>query len=196
MEQRHVDLLYATHFPPVEVEELRSFTSLENQVEVGGLWQCDARECALRSIQVGDVRVVQVERQRLPLLPATRTRYVECTEQTTAKTVDTQLYLSPTQTTGHTSQERTGYAMAETDVLQLDIVTVMDVGYIDTHLVVTLSLHALGEGHCLGLHLAEGIECGNRFHTLVSRHDSGEAAIGIILKLLDSHTSAKATTFR
>ena len=86
--------------------------------------------------------------------------------------------------------------MAESHILQLDIVIVMDIGHIDTHLTILLSLQAFRECHRLSLHLAEGVECRNGLHTFVSRKDGGERAVSIILELLDSHTTAKAATTR
>ena len=70
----------------------------------------------------------------------------------------------------------------------------MDVGDIHAHLVILLGLHALRECHGLSLHLTIGVELGNGLHTLVGRHDGGEATVGIVLKLLHSHTTAKAAT--
>ena len=84
--------------------------------------------------------------------------------------------------------------MPEGDILQLDIVAIMDVGDIDTYLLVLLCLHTLRECHSLSLHLAEGVEGGYGLHALVGRHDSGETTIRIVFELLDSYTTAKAAT--
>ena len=72
----------------------------------------------------------------------------------------------------------------------------MDVGDIDTNLVVLFRLHTFRERHGLGLNLTEGVEGGDGLHALVGRHDGRERAVGIILKLLDSDATAKATALR
>ena len=72
----------------------------------------------------------------------------------------------------------------------------MDIGHIDTNLVILLSLQTTRESHRLGFHLAERVERSNGLHTFVSRQNGGEATISIILELLDSHATAKAATLR
>ena len=72
----------------------------------------------------------------------------------------------------------------------------MDIGYIDAHLVILFRLHTLRECHRLGLHLTEGVESRDRLYAFVGRHDGWERTVGIILKLLNSNATAKATTFR
>ena len=85
----------------------------------------------------------EVGGQRLPPFPAARARHVEGTEELSAEAVDAYLYLTTTQSTGHTSGKGTWQILAEMDVLQLDIVAIMDISDIDAHLVVLLGLHAL-----------------------------------------------------
>ena len=70
----------------------------------------------------------------------------------------------------------------------------MNVGDIDTHLVVLFGLDTLRECHRLGLNLAEGVELGHGTHTLVSWQDGWEATIGVELEFLYSHATAEAAT--
>ena len=71
----------------------------------------------------------------------------------------------------------------------------MNLSHINTNLVILLSLHTLRESHRLGLRLEIGVEGSKGLYALVGRHDGGEAAIGIVLKLLYSYTTAKAAAF-
>ena len=82
------------------------------------------------------------------------------------------------------------------NILQLDVVTVMDIGDVDAHLVILFSLHTTREGHRLSLHLAIGIKSVHGLHTLVGRQNGREAAICIVFELLDSHTSSETATAR
>ena len=81
----------------------------------------------------------------------------------------------------------------------------MNIGNVDTQAVLDLrtlivshlplfGLHTFGKGHCLSLYLTVGVEYSHGLHTLVGWHDGGEAAVGIILEFLDSHTTAKTAT--
>ena len=72
----------------------------------------------------------------------------------------------------------------------------MDIGDIDTNLVVLFSLNTSAESHRLGLTLAERIEGCDRLHTLVGRKDGGEASIRVVLEFLDCNTTAKAAPLR
>ena len=110
------------------------------------------------------------------------------------KAVDAYLYLSATQTAGHTGFERAWNLGAEAHILQLDIVSIVNIGDVDAHLIVLLGLDAFRESHGLGLHLSESIELGNGLHTLVGRLDGWECAVRIELEFLYSHATAEATT--
>ena len=72
----------------------------------------------------------------------------------------------------------------------------MNIAHVYSNLIILLCLHTLRESHGLGLHLAVRVKLGYRFYTLVSWHDDWKTAIGIILKLLYSHTTTEATTLR
>ena len=171
-------MLQATHLPPVEVEELRALASLEGEIEVVGATDDGG----------------QVDSQRLPLLPATSTRHMDCAEELTSEAVHTDFYLTATQSTGYTGAKGTRQFVAESHMLKLDIVAIVNVTDIDTDVVALLGLHSTRESHGLGLHTTEGTECIDRLHALVGRHDGRERAVSIVLELLDSHATAKAST--
>ena len=80
--------------------------------------------------------------------------------------------------------------------LQFDIITIMDIRDINTHLIVLLGFHSFRERHCLCLHLAIGVKLGNGLYTLVGRHDGWEAAVGIVFELLDGNTTAETAAIR
>ena len=86
--------------------------------------------------------------------------------------------------------------MAESYVLQFDIVTVMNIAYVDADLVVLLGLDAFGEGHRLSLHLTERVELADGLYSLVGGQNRGERTVGIVLELLNGHTAAEATATR
>ena len=111
----------------------------------------------------------------------------------TADAVDTDLDGTATQSTCHPCREGTGSLLAELHVLQFDIVTIVDIRHIDTHLFVLLRLDTLGECHGLRLHLTVRIECTDRFYPFIRRQDGGKTAVRIILELLDGNTASETT---
>ena len=178
LEQRHVHLLHSAHLPPVEVKELRTLSTGEHQIQVmTPLHQLSEVSC-----------------QRLPFLPATCCWHLQAAEQLSLQTVDTHLDLSATQAAGHTGCEGAGQLIAETDILQFDIVAIVDIAHIDTYLIILFCLHPLRERHRLCLYPAIRVEGSHGLHALVSRQDGGEATISVILEFLDSHTTSKAAT--
>ena len=78
-------------------------------------------------------------------------------------------------------------------VLQFDIVTIMDVCYVNSNLIVLLCFYAFRESHSFSLHLAIRVELFNWFHSLICRKNCGETPIRIIFELFNSHASTKAT---
>ena len=136
----------------------------------------------------------QVGSNGLPLLPATSARNIHSAEEFSSEAIQADFNLSTTQATSHTSRECAWGLVAEVYILQLNIVTIMDVADIDTDLIILFCLHTFRKRHGLSLYLTVGIELSNGLHTLVGRHDGGEATVGIVLKLLHSHTTAKAAT--
>ena len=178
LEQRHVHLLQSAHLPPVEVKQLRTLAACKHQIQIVATLH-----------QFG-----KVGSQRLPLLPTACCGHLESAQQLSLQTVNAHLNLSAAQSTGHTCSECTRKLVAEADILQFDVIAVVDIAHIHTHLVVLLGLHALRESHRLGLHLTVGVKLGHGLHALVGRHDGWETAVGIILKLLYSHTATETAT--
>ena len=113
-----------------------------------------------------------------------------------SKAIQPNLYLSATQTTGHAGREGTRGLVAQVDGLQLDVVTIVNVGDVDTHLITLFCFYTFREGHRLGLYLTVWVKLGNGLDALIGRHDGGEAAVGIVLELLDGHAATKAATTR
>ena len=145
----------------------------------------------------------QVGGDGLPLLPAAGGGHVQRSEQLTAHAVQPYLYLSAAQSAGHACREGSRHLVAQVYVLQLDVVAVVDVGDVDAQAVLhlgtlvgchqpLLGLHALGEGHGLGLHAAVGVELGHGLHALAGGQDGGEGAVVVVLELLDGHATPEA----
>ena len=138
----------------------------------------------------------QIDGQRLPLFPAASTRHIYGAKKLPSEAVDAYLYLTATQTTGHTGCKRTGHLITKCHILKLDIVTIVNITDINTYLVILFRLHTTRESHRLSLNTTEGVEDVNRLHALVCRHDGGKRAVGVILEFLNSHTATEAATLR
>ena len=136
--------------------------------------------------------VLYVGRECLPFLPTTGAGYLQTSQQRSLQAVDVYLYLSATQTAGYSGRELLGGIAIELHVLQLDVVAIVDIRHINADFVVLFGLYTATESHRLGLHLLIGVKSGDGLHTLVGRHDGGEAAVRVILELLHSYASAKA----
>ena len=85
----------------------------------------------------------QISGNGLPLLPTTSSWNIHSSKQLSTNAIDTDLDLSTTQATGYTCCEGARNLIAEMNVLQLDIVAIVDICYIDTYLIVLFCLHAL-----------------------------------------------------
>ena len=194
LEQRHVHLLQSTHLPPVEVKQFWSLTTFEHQINVGCSRQVQTRNGSGWCIDIGDGRVIQINGNGLPLLPATCTRHVQGAQTSATDTVEMNLNSATTQTTGHTGCERTWILVGKGHILQFDIVAIVDVTDINPYLVVLFSLHTFREGHGLSLHLAIRVKHANRLHACIGGHNLWETAIGIVLKLLNSYTTTETAT--
>ena len=72
----------------------------------------------------------------------------------------------------------------------------VDTGYIDSDFVVLFRLDTLRESHCFSFDFAIRVERGQRLHTLVSRHNLRETAIGIVFEFLNSNTTSKSAALR
>ena len=170
--------LQTLDFPPVEIEEFRTLTTLEGKIEV-----------------VGSLGFLcKINSQRLPFLPTSGSRHIQRGKELTTETVDTYLYPTAAQATGHTGNELFRHISVELDVLQLDIVAIVDIADIYTNLVILFGLHTLRECHRLSLHLLIWIEGRNGFHALVGRQNRGEAAVSIVLEFLYGHATSKTAT--
>ena len=138
----------------------------------------------------------KISGQCLPLFPPSCTRHLQASQQLSVDTIDTYLDSSASESAGNSCRKSTGRLLTEVNTLQLDIVTVMDISYIHTHLIVLLGLDTFRESHCLGFHLAVGIEFLYRLHALISRHDGRETTVGIVFELLNSHATTETPTLR
>ena len=194
LEQRHVHLLQSTHLPPVEVKQFWSLTTFEHQINVGCSRQVQTRNGSGWCIDIGDGRVIQINGNGLPLLPATCTRHVQGTQTSATNAIEMYLYLTATQAASNTSCESTWVLIGKRYVLQFYIIAIMDVANINTYLIILLCLNTFRESHGLGLNLTIRIKLSHRFYTCISRHNGWKATIGIILKLLYCNTATKATT--
>ena len=147
-------------------------------------------------MQTGGIAVEfsQVGSDGLPLLPTASTRNVQCAEEFSCYAIQTDLYLSATQSTGYTGRKRTWCLVAKMHSLQFDVIAVVNIGDVHAHFVVLLSFHSFRERHRFSLHLTIGVELVNGFYTFVSRHDGGKTTIRIVFEFLYGYAASETAT--
>ena len=191
-EERHIALLNATELPPVEVADLHTRATTEDEVDV-------MNTC---------YRSADIDHFLLPFLPTTSVRHFETCDGLTSEAVNAYFNGTTSQGTSHASREGAGHFLSEVHSLHFDIVITMRFvkdmfgiasmsrGDIHTRLFAPCGLDASRESHCLSLHTLVWIQRADRFYTLVGGLDGREGTIWIELEFFHSNTATETATTR
>ena len=190
--ERHIALLDATELPPVEVADLHTRATTEDEVDV-------MNTC---------YRSADIDHFLLPFLPTASVRHFKTCDGLTSEAVDAHFDGTTSQGTSHASREGAGHFLTEVHSLYLDIVVAMRFvkdmfgvagmsgGDVHPRLFAPCGLDTSRECHCFSLHTFVWIQRADRFYTLVGRLDGREGTIWIELEFFHSNTATETATTR
>ena len=190
--ERHIALLNATELPPVEVADLHTRATTEDEVDV-------MNTC---------YRSADIDHFLLPFLPTASVRYFETCDGLTSEAVDAHFDGTASQGTSHTSRKGARHFLTEVHSLYLDIVVAMRFvkdmfgvagmsgGDVHTRLFAPCGLDASRKCHRLCLHTFVWIQRADRFYTLVGGLDGWECTVRIELEFFHSNATTEAATTR